>query len=289
MATIFQKVLIVGAGNMGHQLALHCAVHGYSVNLLDISEKSIQDAKSLIQKELNKRKANNNISQKIANSIFNKISFYTDLKQSTKNVEFVIEAVNEILEQKQEVFKQLDAFCSHNTILATSTSSIRPSQLGGVTNRPDKIIAMNFENPVWETPVVELMRSSETSNKIFEITNDFVKSIELWPLKVSKEQIGFAFNRLWRVIKKECLRIASEGIANYEDIDRMFQMIFQTEVAPYKLMDKVGLDVIRDIENVYYNESGDKSDKPPSFLDEMVKKGDLGKKTGKGFYSYNDD
>jgi 3-hydroxybutyryl-CoA dehydrogenase len=147
---------------------------------------------------------------------------------------------------------------------------------------------MHFYAPVWRRTMVELMRGRATSDETIECAHQFARSIGMTPLLVRKESTGFIFNRVWRAIKKECLHLVNDGVASHEDVDRAWMIFTGTSMGPFGNMDMIGLDVIRDIEMVYYTESGDASDAPPELLLEKIARGELGAKTGKGFYTYPD-
>jgi len=280
-----KKVCVVGAGTMGHQIALQCAVHNYDVHLFDISKEAIDKAREKIEKIMEGRFGRGEISKDLMQKTLSRITYAADLERAAKDVDFVIEAVFENVEVKRKVFSQLDRICPFHTILASNTSSIKPSPLADATKRPGKVLAMNFSNPVWEHPMVEIMGSSKTSKETLKVAKQFVQSIGLTPIMVYKEQTGYAFNRVWRAVKKESLHLVDKGCISFEDIDRAF-VITLGPIGPFMLMDIIGLDVILAIEEQYYRESGDESDKPPKILVEKVKKGELGVKTGKGFYEY---
>jgi 3-hydroxybutyryl-CoA dehydrogenase len=208
------------------------------------------------------------------------------MAKATSGVDLVIEAVPERLEVKREVFAMMDKVCDDHTILATNSSSIRISKIEDATRRLDKVLNTHFYNIPWRRSVVELMRGNSTSDETLERVRRFMESIGLTPLIVLKESTGFIFNRVWRAIKRECLHLVDEGVATFQDVDRIWMILYEKEIGPFGMMDRVGLDVVRDIEMVYYKESGDKRDAPPGILLEKIGKGELGIKTGKGFYSY---
>jgi len=133
---------------------------------------------------------------------------------------------------------------------------------------------------------VELMRGTSTSDETMERAHQFAIEIGMVPIKVMKESTGFVFNRVWRAIKRECLHLVDEGVASFEDVDRIWMILYDREIGPFGMMDRIGLDVVRDIEMVYYGESGDERDRPPRLLLEKIERGELGVKTGKGFYTY---
>jgi 3-hydroxybutyryl-CoA dehydrogenase len=186
------------------------------------------------------------------------------------------------------VFGELDRICGKRTILATNSSSIRISKIEGATSRPDRVLNTHFYSNPWRSSVVELMRGTATSDETLERVRGFMLAIGMVPLTVLRESTGFIFNRVWRAIKRECLHLADDGVATFEDVDRAWMCLYGRETGPFGMMDRIGLDVVLDIENVYYGESGDERDRPPRILVERVEKGELGVKTGKGFYTYPD-
>jgi 3-hydroxybutyryl-CoA dehydrogenase len=215
-----------------------------------------------------------------------RIHFTTSLGSAASLATFVIEAVPERLNIKQAVFEQLDSLCSSQTILATNSSSFRISEIETVTQRPERVLNMHFFAPVWQKPLVELMGGTTTSDQTIQRARQLVRAIGLTPLLVRKQSTGFIFNRVWRAIKKECLHLVDEGVASSEDVDRAWMVVTGGTPGPFGLMDLVGLDVVRDIEMNYWRQSGDPSDAPPRLLLDKLERGELGRKSGKGFYSY---
>jgi 3-hydroxybutyryl-CoA dehydrogenase len=279
-------VCIFGAGFMGMQIALQSASHGYTTWIVGHSEKSLEQALQSIKQELEAWVKKEKINRNEMKSILNRLHFTQDMKECTDYVDLVIEAVPEKLDIKREVFAQLDKICPNNTILATNSSSIRISAIEDATGRKDKVLNMHFYPPIWERPMVELMRGTKTSDETIESVREFACNIGLTPLFVLTESTGFLFNRVWRAIKKECLHLVDNGVAYYEDVDRAWMIFTGMKIGPFGIMDNFGLDVIRDIEMEYYHESNNESDYPPRLLLDKVEKGELGVKTGKGFYTY---
>lgn len=282
----FETIGIVGAGTMGAQIALQCAVHGYSVHLFSRSMETLQRAAQRHAEELELRLARQHLTADQKEAILRRIRFATDMKDVVAGADLVIENVPEQLEIKRAVFEQLDHLCPPHTVLATDSSSIRISELETATHRHDKVLNMHFYQPVWQIPMVELMRGTATSETTMAYARRFVRSLSLTPLLVRKESIGFVFNRVWRAIKKETLHLVNDGVASYEDVDRAWMFATKAPIGPFGLMDIVGLDVVRDIEMIYYRASGDASDAPPQLLLDKIERGELGVKAGKGFYSY---
>jgi 3-hydroxybutyryl-CoA dehydrogenase len=210
------------------------------------------------------------------------------MQEGATEADLVIEAVVERVDIKREVFAQLDQMCPGHTIFTTNSSSIRISAIEDATQRLDRVLNMHFYPPVWQRSMVELMGGTSTSAETIEQVRQFARSLGLTPLLVRKESTGFLFNRVWRAIKKECLHLVDDGVASHEDVDRAWMIAIGMPIGPFGLMDMVGLDVVRDIEMVYYHESGDESDAPPQLLLDKIESGELGVKAGKGFYTYPD-
>jgi 3-hydroxybutyryl-CoA dehydrogenase len=282
----FETIGIVGAGTMGAQIALHCAVHDYPVRLFSRSTKTLQRAAQGYAQELQARLERQCITREEKERVLSRIQFTTDMQEAIGGADLVIENVPERLESKREVFARLDQLCPRHTVLATDSSSIRISELEDVTHRREQVLNMHFYTPVWERPMVELMAGTATTEEVMRRARRFVRSLGLTPLLVRKESTGLLFNRVWRAIKKECLHLVNDGVASHEDVDRAWMIAFGTPAGPFGLMDMVGLDVVRDIEMVYYRGSGEASDAPPKLLLDKIAQGELGVKSGKGFYAY---
>jgi len=281
-----KKICVVGAGTMGYQIALQCAFNGYHVAIFDISKEALKKAQEHVEKTLQDRVVRKLTSEAHVRESLSRITCYDQLEKAARSADFVIEAVYESVDVKRQVFSQLSKICSPHTILASNTSSIRSSLFADATSRPEKVLAMNFGNPVWEHTTVEIMGNPKTSKETINLSARLALSIGITPIVINKEIAGYAFNRVWRAVKKESLHLVDGGYVSFEDIDRAFMINLGTSMGPFMLMDMIGLDVVLAIERQYYSESGDESDKPPGMLDDMVKKGQLGVKSGKGFYSY---
>jgi len=283
-----ESVCLCGAGFLGWQISLQCASHGIPVRLFDISEEALEKASDQIRHELEAWMGEGKSIPEDVEAILSRVSFHRDLAEAVVGVDLVIEAVPERLDLKREVFAQLEDVCDDATILATNSSSIRISKIEGATGRLDRVLNTHFYNTPWRRSMVELMRGSGTSDETLERVRLFMVSIGVTPLMVLRESTGFIFNRVWRAIKRECLHLVDQGVSSFEDVDRAWMILYETPYGPFGMMDRVGLDVVRDIEMVYYEESGAERDAPPEMLLEMIARGELGLKTGKGFYSYPD-
>lgn len=273
MVEEIKRIAVIGAGLMGKQIIAKSALYGYDVNIFDINSEGLNEIIDDFRKILKKEEKTSEI--KLCNT----------LVEAVNNADLVIEAIPEKLNLKRELFAQIDKLAPPHTIIATNSSSIPISKIEGSVNRKDKVLNIHFYH-LTDTPMADIMRGSQTSNLTFELGKKWIKSIDVTPLVVKKECFGFVFNRIWRAIKKDCLKIWAGGHADIETVDKAWKISFKMDLGPFQMMDGVGLDVVYDIEMSYYKESGDPNDKPPHALKEMVDRGELGVKTGKGFYNY---
>jgi 3-hydroxybutyryl-CoA dehydrogenase len=281
-----KSVCIVGSGFMGSQIGLQCAVHGYHVLMHDASESALQRCRDEQAAMLDEQIEASVVSADQRQAILDRIQFTGSLSEAASTTDLVFEAAREDLDVKRDLFRTLDEICPPHTILATNSSSLRVSRIESATNRPDKVLNTHFIQAVWKHPFVELMRGTTTSDATLEAVREFARSIGLIPILVRREVTGFILARVWRAVKKEALHLVDSGVATPEDVDRTWMIAMEAPLGPFVLMDRIGLDVIRDIEMVYYEESGDDSDAPPKVLLDKIEKGELGVKTGKGFYTY---
>ena len=281
-----KRVAVVGCGFMGRQIGLQCAVYGRPVRMHDMSEAALRDGKSAQAQLLDEQIRGGAVSADQRQAILERIGYTTSLAEATDQADLVIEVVREELETKRKVFAALDEICPPHTILTTNSSSIRISLIESATSRPDKVANTHFLQPVWSHNYVELMRGTATSDDTYDTVAAFMRSINIVPVRVRRESTGFIYNRIWRAVKKEALKVVDTGVASHEDVDRTWMMQMEMSMGPCAMMDIVGLDVVADIEMVYHRESGDESDLPPKLLLDMIEKGELGMKTGKGFYTY---
>jgi 3-hydroxybutyryl-CoA dehydrogenase len=282
------KVCIVGSGFLGTQIGALSAKSGYSVSMYDVYEDAFEASKRSVKEYIEEWIETGAINQEQINELKQRISYTVDLPEAVRDADIVIEAVVEKLDVKRKVFKQLDELCDPSVILCSNSSSIKISYIEDATEHPERVLNMHFYGYPWRRSVLELMKGTKTTDEAIEKARKYAISIDVTPLKVLKESTGFIFNRVWRAIKKECLTVADAGVASFEDVDRAWMSLYKTEAGPFGLMDRVGLDVVRDIELVYYRESGDPRDKPPKILLDKIERGELGVKTGKGFYAYPD-
>ena len=282
----FDTVCVVGAGYVGTQIGLLCAVRGRSVWMVDISDEALRRAAQSSEQMLEHWLDPNETTSTERVLVLSRLHFTTDISEGAPRADLVIEAVPELLEAKREVFRQLDQICPDRTVLASNSSSIRISLIENATQRIDRVLNMHFYAPVWQYTMADVMRGTTTSDETMDQARQFIRDIGLTPLVVRKESTGFVFNRVWRAVKRECLHLVDEGVATHEDVDRAWMIFTGMSNGPFGGMDNIGLDVVRDIEMVYYRESGHESDAPPKLLTDMIERGELGVKAGRGFYTH---
>lgn len=281
-----QRIAVIGAGTMGRQIALQIARSELPVALYDIDDGALAAARSAQQEFVAGWIATGAVAPETETAIFARLRYTSDLDSAVKDAELAIEVTPERVDVKRAVFTQLDQHCDPATIIATNSSSIRVSLLEDATERPEQVANLHFYLPVWEHPMVEIGGGAHTTAATLDTLTAFARRIGMLPLRVRRESTGFIFNRVWRAIKKETLKVVATGVATHEDVDRAWMIEYGTAQGPFGKMDDIGLDVVRDIEEHYARESGDPSDLPPSILVDRVARGELGRKTGRGFYTY---
>lgn len=282
-----KRVAVIGAGTMGRQIALQIARFGFPVALQDIKTSALREAAKAQRGQAAEWVAAGDLAGWEEAGICQRLAYESDLATALRGVDLAIEATPERLEVKRAVFAAVDALAPARAIIATNSSSMRVSALEDATGRPERVANFHFYLPVWESPMVEVGGGSRTRLDVLEALTRFARAIQILPLRVNRESTGFVFNRVWRAVKKEVMRVADSGVASIEDIDRAWMIKFGREKPPpFAQMDRIGLDVIRDIELHYAAESGDPSDMPRPILTDRVERGDLGVKTGSGFYDY---
>jgi 3-hydroxybutyryl-CoA dehydrogenase len=281
-----QRICVVGAGQMGHQIGMLCALGGFDTVIQDEKPEALQKAKYKLEKIMERWVSKGRISMEEKDAAFQRLSFTTNLEQAAQRADFVIEAVIEKLDVKQEVFKKLDKIAPPHAILTTNSSTIVNSLIASVTNRPEKVCNMHFFFPPLVMDCVEVVMSNQTSEETAQITMELCKKINRTAILLRKEISGFVANRILGAIHREAIYLYEQGICDYKDIDMICRKALSHPIGPFELMDLSGIDVCYYVMDQRYAETGDPADKPPKSLEEKVKAGLLGRKTGKGFYVY---
>lgn len=276
-----RTVAIVGAGTMGRRIAYACSARGVRAKLHDVSGAALAEALPAVHLLLEIHAERSGPALAGASSL---VEAYDELEACVRDADWVIETVPEDLDLKRVVLARIGAAAAPGAFIASNTSSLPGSWLAESTGRPARFTSMNFGTP--EHLKVEVMGHPDTDPETTEAARRFLHQLGLVPIVARREIQGYPTNRIWRAIKKEALHLVAGGYLSAEEIDRAWMLDWGTPIGPCGLMDAVGLDVVRDIENVYHEASGDPSDRPPEFLERMIERGELGVKSGKGFYSY---
>ncbi|TXC91476.1 3-hydroxyacyl-CoA dehydrogenase family protein [Metabacillus litoralis] len=282
-----QTVCVVGAGQMGHQIAMLSALAGFKTILQDLNEVALDKAKSNLQTLMERWVAKGKITEEFKDASFNNLTFSTNIKTSASEADFIIEAIVEKLDAKQELFKILDKYAKPTTILASNSSTIVNSLLAEVTNRPDKVINMHFFFPPLVMDCIEVVKSESTSEKTVQLTMDVSKKMNRTAVLLQKEISGFIANRILGALQREAVYLYENGYADFKDIDLICKKALHHPIGPFELMDLSGIDVGYYVMQQRFAETGDLLDKPSRCIEEKVEQGHLGRKTGKGWYLYN--
>ena len=279
-----QNVTIIGAGFMGSGIAQVSAQAGLSVRLFDSTEEFAQKGLATITKNLERAVSKEKITAAQKDEVLARITIGTDLKEAS-DADIAIEAVFEDVTLKQGIFAQLDAICSEKAIFASNTSSIPISLLAGAMKLPGRFLGLHFFSPVQVMQLVEIIRGLKTSPDVLEASRAFVATIGKEGVLV-KDVPGFLVNRLNYALRCEAYNLLKEGVASIEDIDTATKLGLRHPMGPFELADFVGLDINLNGVGTLYNGYGDSKWKPYIVLEQLVRNGDLGRKTGKGWYDY---
>jgi len=281
-----KKICVAGAGNMGHQISLLCAIHGYKTTCTDVVPEILRKAEKFADTYLPGRVEKGKMTKGVAEAARQNISFTPDLKEAAKEADFVIEAATEILDLKRKIFTDLDKYAPAQAILATNSSYLVSSLIADATKRPSQVVNMHFFNPALVMKLVEVVKGPHVSDETAKATMDLCEKLEKIPVLLKKEVEGFLLNRIFRVIGREALWMLEMGIATAEDIDKACVFGAGHPMGPFRLMDLTGIDLnyIRSLER--FKETGNRADLPSPSVVERYIKGNYGEKTGKGWYDY---
>lgn len=281
-----EKILVVGAGAMGRQIALHGALHGFAVALTDSRAEALAEARTFAADYLAGRVAKGRITAEAGDAALAGLRFESDLAAAADGVAVAVEAIIEQIEPKLALFRELDRLCPPEAILASNSSNMRGSRLAEATGRPGQVLNLHFFNPALVMELVEVVVHPAVGEAVLQRAVDFCRRLGKTPVVMRKEIPGFIVNRIFRALTREAIRLFEEGYASAEDIDLAVTKGLGHPMGPLRLLDSTGIDVSYLARLDEYNETGIESAKPNRTLEEMYKRGDWGKKTGKGFYTY---
>ncbi len=280
-----KSIAVIGAGTMGNGIAHTFAQSDYNVQLIDISQDSLDKGMATITKNLDRMVAKEKISEEDKKRTLANITTFTNLVDGVKSANLVVEAATENLDLKLKIFKDLDKFCSNETILASNTSSISITEIAAVTSRPEMVIGMHFMNPVPIMKLVELIKGYSTSTETYNTVEELSKKLNKVPVEVN-DYPGFVANRILMPMINEAIETLYNGVAGVEEIDTVMKLGMAHPMGPLQLADFIGLDVCLSILNVMYDGFKNPKYAPCPLLVNMVMAGKMGVKSGEGFYDY---
>ncbi len=279
------KVAVVGAGTMGHGIAQVLALAGYDTALTDSNAAVLEAAPARIEENLDGGVTRGKITEGNAREAMSRIQLLGDLEAAVTDADLVIEAVIEDLGVKRDLFARLDSLTVASAVLATNTSSLSVAAIAAATTRPERVLGMHFFNPVHIMKLVELVRHGRTGDEFLARAREAVTRMGKQPIVVN-DSPGFASSRLGVVLGLEAMRMVEQGVASPADIDKALELGYGHPMGPLKVSDLVGLDVRLAIADYLYQQLKQPHYEPPKLLREKVAAGELGKKTGKGFYEW---
>ena len=279
------RLAVIGSGLMGSGIAQVSAQAGWQVTMRDIDDSSLQRGVSAIRDSLGRFAAKGKISSDDVEATLGRITTTTDL-DAAADADVVVEAIFERVEAKHEVFRTLDKICKSGAILGTNTSAIPITQIATVTERPESVVGIHFFSPVPMMKLVELVRGYQTSDDTLTTARDFAEEVGKTCVEVKRDVAGFVSNRLFSALLVEAIKLVETGVVSAADLDTVMKLGFGHAMGPLATVDLTGIDVLLHAAQNIYHDTADEKFFPPELMQRMVIAGDLGRKTGKGFYAY---
>ena len=284
-----RRVTIVGAGTMGQQIGFQCAGHGYDVVLYDIDPAVLEAAGGRIDTYAEMLRTGGVITSEVAASARARITMTADLQTAARDADLLSEAVPEDPELKGRVLAEFNAACPPRTIFMTNTSTLLPSQFARVSGRGDRLLALHFHLPVWINNLADVMPHPGTAPQVTQLVLVFADRIGQVPIEMRREHHGYVFNAMYSALNREAITLAQQGVASIEDIDRAWMHVTKAPVGPLGALDAIGLDTVWTITDYWARQLNDEQLRANArFLRAYVDRGDVGVKSGRGFYTYPD-
>jgi 3-hydroxybutyryl-CoA dehydrogenase len=281
-----RKVCVVGAGTMGAQIAQQVALAGYPVALFSRSQERLDSAVKSNSKLLGKRVEKGKLEAGECEAALARVTAHTDLAEAARDADLIIESVAEDRETKRHICQQLDACAPATAIIASNSSTMASSFFADCISHQERLLNVHFFNPALVMQLVEVVRGPHTSDETVDTSIEFVRRIGRTPVLVAKETYGFIANRILFIAMQEAFRLVEDGYVSMEDADLAVKNGLNWPMGPFELADLVGLDVTEDILSQGHVQTGEQRWKPTAILTGRTTKGELGRKTGKGFYDY---
>jgi 3-hydroxybutyryl-CoA dehydrogenase len=286
--TNVNHVVVVGAGAMGSQIGMVCALAGLTATVTDIAEPALAKAETELRQRLSRDVSKGRRTRQDVDAAFGRLSFTTDLTAAASIADYVIEAAVEKLDIKRALFADLDKVVQGHTILATNSSSIVSSRIADATSRPDRVCNLHFFNPALIMKCVEVVRGPQTSDDTVATSVALAERLGKVPVVLNREIPGFIANRILGAVRDEAIYLLENGIASVADIDTACRNALGYPMGPFELMDLTGIDIGYLTKKDRFAQSGDPNDRPSRTVAALVERGELGRKTGKGWYDYDE-
>lgn len=284
--TSINHITVIGSGTMGSQIGMVAALSGFNTTIIDIADDALDRARGQLESRMTRDVQKGRRTQPDVDAAFSRLNFSTDRDAVVAETDFVIEAAIEDITIKRELFADLDRVAPAHAILATNSSNIVSSKIADATSRPEKVCNMHFFNPVLVMKAVEVVAHPGTSEDTVQVTTALAEAMGKQVIQLHKEIPGFVANRLLAAIRKEALQLYTDGIASFEDIDVAAKSALGHPMGPFELMDLVGIDVAYLIRMAEYEQTGDPESLPDPELKKLYDEGRFGRKSGRGWYTY---
>ena len=282
-----KNVTVAGTGVLGSQIAFQTAFKGFEVSAYDINDEALEKAKERFNVLKKRYQEDKYGTKEEVDSAYNRISLHTDLAKAVENADLVIEAVPELLEIKQEFYKELSEVAREETIFASNSSTMVPSQIVEFTGRPEKYLHLHFANEIWKLNIAEIMKHEDTSAEVFEEVVEFAKAIGMVPIPLHKEQAGYVLNTLLVPHIKASIQLVVDGVADAKIVDKTWMISTGAPFGPFAFLDIIGPNTPYNLFKAWGDEGDELSAKVAGWIkSEYLDKGKMGKANGKGVYTY---